>query len=43
MRKNNSFSPFYGYQVQTQTGPFTNSYPSPDVPAEGIYVNTYGR
>ena len=35
------FPPFQGYPLSTQNGPFDNSRPSNEVPAHGIYVNTY--
>jgi RHS repeat-associated protein len=28
-------------ETATQSGPFSNSFPTPDLPASGIYVNTY--
>jgi len=41
LRPNDSTTPFQGADIQTQSGPFTNSFPSKDLPATGIYVNTY--
>jgi hypothetical protein len=42
-RKNISRANFYNLPVQTQVGPFLNSFPTPDLPARGIYANTYGN
>ncbi len=42
-RQNDSTSDFYGYPIQTQNGPFDNSYPTPELPASSIYANTYGN
>jgi RHS repeat-associated protein len=41
LRPNDSTKPFQGADIQTQSGPFTNSYPTKDLPKTGIYVNTY--
>ena len=41
MRRNDSRKPFQGYDMETQNGPFENSYPTKDLPATGIYLNTY--
>jgi len=40
-RKDNSTGPFQGHVLQTQVGPLDNSYPTDDLPASGIYANTY--
>ena len=40
-RKNNSRGDFQGHAIKTQIGPLKNSYPSDDLPATGIYANTY--
>lgn len=42
-RKNDSRAAFYGIPIKTQVGPFSNSYPTDDLPSSGIYANTYGR
>jgi hypothetical protein len=42
LRPNDSVGPFYGFGIQTHYGPFANSYPTGDLPASGIYVNSYG-
>ncbi|MCF3948175.1 cell wall hydrolase [Acidiphilium iwatense] len=42
-RSNLSTSPFFGFRLHTQLGPFRNSYPTPALPASGIYANTYGK
>lgn len=36
-----SQAPFMGNAIRTQSGPFTNSYPTKDLPASGVYSNTY--
>jgi len=36
-----SRTPFLGNPINTQTGPFKNSYPSKDLPSDGVYANTY--
>ncbi|MDC8013016.1 RHS repeat-associated core domain-containing protein [Tahibacter soli] len=41
MRRNDSRKPFQGHEIETQNGPFENSYPTPDLPGTGIYLNTY--
>lgn len=41
LRGQPSTNPFMGYPLQTQTGPFKNSYPSKDLPGDGVYANTY--
>ena len=44
LRPNDSTKPFQGADIQTQSGPFTNSYPTKGpqgLPKDGIYVNTY--
>jgi hypothetical protein len=41
-RKNTWEGDFYGKKIKTHLGPFNNSYPSKDLPATGIYANTYG-
>ena len=41
-RKNNWTGDFYGKKIKTQIGPLNNSYPTTDLPASGIYANTYG-
>jgi len=41
LRPNDSTKPFQGADIQTQSGPMTNSYPTKDLPKTGIYVNTY--
>lgn len=43
LRPNDSTKPFQGADIQTQSGPFTNSYPTEELPKSGIYVNTYKR
>jgi RHS repeat-associated protein len=40
-RSNDSRSDFQNAEIQTQVGPLANSYPTSDVPATGIYANTY--
>ncbi len=42
-RENNSASPFLNMPLRTQIGPLSNSFPTNDLPASGIYANTYGR
>jgi hypothetical protein len=42
-RPNASRANFYNLPLQTQEGPLSNSYPTTDLPASGIYANTYGR
>jgi hypothetical protein len=42
-RRNASRANFYGLPVATQSGPLDNSYPTVDLPATGIYANTYGN
>jgi RHS repeat-associated protein len=44
LRPNNSKGPFFGspkLPLTSQSGPFNNSYPTSDLPASGIYVDTY--
>jgi RHS repeat-associated protein len=41
LRPNDSTAPFQGADIQTQSGPFTNSYPTKALPNRNIYVNTY--
>lgn len=41
LRPNASTKPFQGSAITTQTGPLNNSFPTPDLPSSGIYVNTY--
>jgi hypothetical protein len=46
LRSNDSISPFpispfQGHALETQAGPLNNSFPTPDLPATGIYVDTY--
>ncbi|SMF56459.1 RHS repeat-associated core domain-containing protein [Pseudogulbenkiania subflava] len=41
LRPNASTKPFFGNPIRTNNGPFNNSYPTVDLPATGIYVNTY--
>jgi hypothetical protein len=38
-----SRNPFFGFAVHTQIGPLQNSYPTPALPATGIFANTYGN
>jgi hypothetical protein len=40
-RKNNSTADFQGHQIRTNVGPLNNSYPTSDLPASGVYANTY--
>jgi len=40
-RKNNSQAAFQGHALKTTKGPLDNSYPTDDLPATGIYANTY--
>lgn len=40
-RPNNSRDPFQGHVLKTQCGPLDNSYPTDDLPATGVYSNTY--
>ncbi len=40
-RKNNWRGDFYKKKIKTQIGPLFNSYPTTDLPATGIYANTY--
>lgn len=30
-----------GYRIKTQSGPYNNSFPNPDVPARTVWLNTY--
>jgi hypothetical protein len=40
--RNSAFSgAFQGHKLKTSTGPLSNSYPTPELPASGIYANTY--
>ncbi len=41
-RPNALRGPFLGEPLQTQVGPLDNSFPTPGLPATGIYANTYG-
>ena len=41
LRDDDNVKPFQGHQNRTQNGPFDNSYPTDDLPDEGIYINTY--
>ncbi len=42
LRPNDSKKSFQGSNVQTHNGPFTNSYPSKELPkGKSVYVNTY--
>jgi hypothetical protein len=36
-----SKQPFQGYPLHTQAGPLNNSWPSRDLPAAGVYADTY--
>jgi hypothetical protein len=40
-RPNNSTGPFQGHALKTQCGPLNNSFPTADLPATGIFANTY--
>jgi len=40
-RKDSGTGPFQGHEIETQSGPFHNSCPTKELPAEGIYSNTY--
>jgi hypothetical protein len=40
-RKNDWRGNFFGKAIKTQIGPLGNSYPTDDLPASGIYANTY--
>jgi hypothetical protein len=40
-RPNKSTSPFQGHALRTSVGPLENSYPTDDLPSDGIYANTY--
>jgi hypothetical protein len=40
-RPNNSTAPFQGHALKTQCGPLNNSHPTDDLPANGVYSNTY--
>jgi hypothetical protein len=40
-RPNDSTDPFQGHALKTQSGPLNNSYPTDDLPATGVYSNTY--
>jgi hypothetical protein len=40
-KKNDWRGNFFGKAIQTQIGPLNNSYPTTDLPASGIYGNTY--
>lgn len=42
-RPSTSRSDFFGLPIKTQIGPLNNSYPTPELPASGIYANTYGK
>jgi len=42
-RRNASRASFFNLPIQTQVGPLDNSYPTADLPATGIYANTYGN
>ncbi|MGA2832005.1 MAG: RHS repeat-associated core domain-containing protein [Terracidiphilus sp.] len=42
LRPNDSTAPFQGSDIQTQSGPLNNSYPSAALPkGKSVYVNTY--
>jgi hypothetical protein len=41
-RMNALTGPFFGQTLRTQVGPLINSYPTPALPANGVYANTYG-
>jgi hypothetical protein len=40
-RANNNTGPFQGHALRTQVGPLDNSFPTADLPAHGIFANTY--
>lgn len=40
-RGNSGRGPFQGNPLTTQCGPFNNSHPTKDLPAAGVYGNTY--
>ncbi len=40
-RKNTFSGAFQGHALKTSVGPLTNSYPTTELPANGIYANTY--
>ncbi|MGH7840980.1 MAG: hypothetical protein ACREQT_05595 [Candidatus Binataceae bacterium] len=40
-RKNAWPGDFQGHKLKTSIGPLSNSYPTEDLPASGIYANTY--
>jgi RHS repeat-associated protein len=42
LRSNDSTRPFQGSRMTTQEGPLDNSFPTKALPAQNIYVNTYG-
>jgi hypothetical protein len=41
LRPNDSQAPFQEHEIRTHNGPYNNSYPRRELPATGIYVNTY--
>ena len=40
-RKSDSRAAFQGHPLKTSSGPLDNSYPTTDLPASGVYANTY--
>lgn len=40
-RNNTDKTPFQGHALKTTVGPFANSHPTDELPASGIYSNTY--
>jgi hypothetical protein len=43
LRANDSQDDFLGFHLRTQVGPLDNSFPTKELPASGVYVNTYGE
>ena len=41
LRPNDSTKPFQGHPIKTHDGPLNNSFPTPELPKTGIYINTY--
>lgn len=41
LRNGKSRKDFQGHKIRTQRGPFTNSFPTPELKGKNIYVNTY--
>jgi hypothetical protein len=41
LRGNANIGAFQGHPMNTNNGPFQNSFPTPGLPASGVYINTY--